>query len=61
MKVYIVFQDVPFEFGQIWGVFSTQEKAKKYKKQIKQEDEYYKNIEIEEWEEMFIIEEYDVE
>ena len=49
MKVYIVFQDVPFEFGQIWGVFSTQEKAKKYKKQIKQEDEYYKNIEIEEY------------
>lgn len=37
-KVYILFQDVPHEFGQIHGVFSSWEAGNKYKQKLKDGD-----------------------
>ena len=30
MKIYIVHRDVPYEFGEVWGVFLTEEAAKMF-------------------------------
>ena len=37
MKIYILFRDVPFEFGEIHGVFLTKEKAEIYKNELREE------------------------
>ena len=67
MKVYILFRDVPFEFGEIHGVFSTKEKAEVYKEQVRcQELDYYNNHGMtpqkrEKFDEEYIIQEWEVE
>ena len=55
MKVYIIFRDVPFEFGEIHGVFETHIKAEAALDEIKEGWKGY-------WEgEHWSIDEWDVE
>lgn len=30
MKIYIVHRDVPYEFGEVWGVFLTEQAARQF-------------------------------
>ena len=46
MKVYIVFRDVPYEFGEIQGVYSNKEAANEHLENIGQTDDEY---DIQEW------------
>jgi len=34
MKVYIVHRDVPYEFGEVWGVFLTEQEARQFINEI---------------------------
>jgi hypothetical protein len=52
MKVYVVFRDVPFEFGEIYHICKTRSLAEKLLKEILEE---YNNVEE------FKILEFDVE
>lgn len=60
MRVYILFRDVPFEFGENFGVFYTRDKAEDYKKELFNSGEYCCGIK-ELFEEQFQIQEWDVE
>ena len=34
MKIFIVHRDVPYEFGEVWGVFLTEEAARLFVSKI---------------------------
>ena len=38
MKVYIIHRDIPYEMGDVFGVYSTEEKAEVAKKKFMKDD-----------------------